>query len=298
MFRKLGPLLPKTSSLTMKERLNEVVRPVLSDNCLQRSDSKHFLRMTSVLIAKVNQSPSSRIGERLRGNRIGSTGLRASERKSASERVSEREGFQRFLRGFERFLEVFRDFERFSEIFRGFERFFRGFQRFLRGFQRSSQRPSQRQISSQRLSVLLPLIVLPLELSPKEDGCFSSPTPRRFRQSAVQSNRLFLFLDGWSLKLPFLAARTATKPLRLKRQIEFRVTPCVSACFCLFLSVSICFRLFLSNTCRKLRGTPQRALSKPEWRSDSLLFFLHSRVPETEMQRRRGGVSESKFLQL
>ena len=27
----------------------------------------------------------------------------------------------------------------------------------------------------------------------QEDGCFSSPTPRRFRQSAVQSNRLFYF---------------------------------------------------------------------------------------------------------
>ena len=109
-------------------------------------------------------------GESLRGNRIGATGLRASERKSASERaserVSEREGFRRFLRGFERFLEVFRGFERFSEFLRGFQSFLRGFQRFLRGFQRSSQRPSQRQISSQRLSVLLPLIVLPLELSP------------------------------------------------------------------------------------------------------------------------------------
>ena len=47
------------------------------------------------------------VGESLRGNRIGATGLRASERKSASERaserVSEREGFQRFLRGFQRF---------------------------------------------------------------------------------------------------------------------------------------------------------------------------------------------------
>ena len=61
-----------------------------------------------------------KIGESLRGNRIGATGLRASERKSASERVSEREGFQRFLRGFERFLEVFRGF---LEVFRGFERF-------------------------------------------------------------------------------------------------------------------------------------------------------------------------------
>ena len=53
---------------------------------------------------------SALVGESLRGNRIGATGLRASERKSASERVSEREGFQRFLRGLERF---FRGFERF-----------------------------------------------------------------------------------------------------------------------------------------------------------------------------------------
>ena len=28
----------------------------------------------------------------------------------------------------------------------------------------------------------------------QEDGCFSSSTPRRFRQSAVQSNRLFYFV--------------------------------------------------------------------------------------------------------
>ena len=73
------------------------------------------------------------------------------------------------MRGFERFLEVFRGFERFSEVFRGFQRCFRGFQRLFRGFQRSSQRPSQRQISSQRLSVLLPLIMLPLELSAKKE---------------------------------------------------------------------------------------------------------------------------------
>ena len=41
-----------------------------------------------------------RVGESSRGKRIGATGLRASERKSASKRVSERsserEGFQRF----------------------------------------------------------------------------------------------------------------------------------------------------------------------------------------------------------
>ena len=107
----------------------------------------------------VSETPNRR---EFKGNRIGATGLRASERKSASERVSEWEGFQRFLRGFERFLEVFRDFERFSEVFRGFERFFRGFQRFVRGFQRSSQRPSQRQISlSEALSPVAPNRVAP-----------------------------------------------------------------------------------------------------------------------------------------
>ena len=77
---------------------------------------------------------------------------------------------------------VFRDF---WEVFRGFQRFLRGFQSFLRGFQRSSQRPSQRQISSQRLSFLLPLIVLPLELSPIDvafTASFGSP-PRQPPQS-------------------------------------------------------------------------------------------------------------------
>ena len=138
------------------------------------------------------------VGESLRGNRAGATGLRASERKSASERVSERvserEGFQRFLRGFERFLEGFRGFERFSEVLRGFQSFLRGFQRFFRGFQRSSQRSSQRQISSQRLSVLLPLIVLPLELSPilafpgLMGGCVLYATgPRNHKRQALKS---------------------------------------------------------------------------------------------------------------
>ena len=59
----------------------------------------------------------------------------------------------------QRFLEVLRDF---SEVFRDFLEVFRG----------PLRDPSQRQISSQRLSVLLPLIVLPLELSPT-----SAPDP-------------------------------------------------------------------------------------------------------------------------
>ena len=78
----------KKSSLTMKEGLNEVVRPDLSDNCLQRSDSKYFQFLA------LDLCPDS---ERLTNARV------------------------------------------------------------------------------------------------QEDGCFSSPTPRRFRQSAVQSNRLFYF---------------------------------------------------------------------------------------------------------
>ena len=52
----------------------------------------------------------SYVGESLRGNTIGATGPRASERKSASERVSEREVFRVFFRGLERFLEVLRGF--------------------------------------------------------------------------------------------------------------------------------------------------------------------------------------------
>ena len=69
------------------------------------------------------EHPQKSFGESLRGNRIGATGLRASERKSASERVSEREGLERFLRGFESFSEVFRVF---LEVFRDFLEVFRG----------------------------------------------------------------------------------------------------------------------------------------------------------------------------
>ena len=57
------------------------------------------------------------------------------------------------MEGFQRFLEVCRGFLGFSEIF---QRFFGGpFRDPLRG-----------RFPSQRLSVLLPLIVLPVELSP------------------------------------------------------------------------------------------------------------------------------------
>ena len=92
------------------------------------------------------------------------------------------------MRGFGRFLEGFRGIERFSEVFRGFQSFLRGFQRFLRGFQRSSQRPSQRQISSQRLSVPLPLIVLPLELSPIFTAA-PTPAPLEGGRGMIVQNR-------------------------------------------------------------------------------------------------------------
>ena len=105
-----------------------------------------------------------------------------------SERGRFSEIFERFLRGFER---VFRGFERFSEVLRGF-------QRFLRGFQRSSQRPSQRQISSQRLSVLLPLIVLPLELSPR-GSTKNLPPPRS--SATAQHQHFKAFFDKRVLKM-------------------------------------------------------------------------------------------------
>ena len=101
----------------------------------------------------IYRSSQKLFGESLRGNRIGATGLRASERKSASERVSEREGFQRFLRGF-------------SEVLRGFERFLRGFQSFLRGFSEVlSETLSEADLLSEARSPVAPNRVA-LELSP------------------------------------------------------------------------------------------------------------------------------------
>ena len=66
--------------------------------------------------------------------------------RTATHACRSREG------GFSEAFRVFRGFQRFSEIFRGFQRFFRD--------------PLRGRFRSQRLSVLLPLIVLPLELSP------------------------------------------------------------------------------------------------------------------------------------
>ena len=59
------------------------------------------------------------------------------------------------LRG--RVSDVFTGFQRFSEVIRGFERFFRG----------PLRDPLRGRFPSQRLSVLLPLFLLPLNLSPK-----------------------------------------------------------------------------------------------------------------------------------
>ena len=79
--------------------------------------------------------------------------------KPASERlptrVSEREVLSVSLRGFERLLEVYK---RLSEVLRGFEWFSDIFESPLRD-------PLRVRFPSQRLSVLLPLFVLPLQLS-------------------------------------------------------------------------------------------------------------------------------------
>ena len=89
------------------------------------------------------------IGEEEGATGIGATGPRASERESASERVSERTSEREGFRGVLRFLEVLRCFQRFSEV-----------------FQKSLRDPLRGRFPSQRLSVLLPLFLLPLNLSP------------------------------------------------------------------------------------------------------------------------------------
>ena len=111
-------------------------------------------------------------------------------------------------------------------------------------------------------------------------------------RSTEQSFILFFLLGEFSLKRLLLAERTATKPLRVKRQIEFRAIPFVSVCFRLFPPVSVCFRLFPLNTSRKLRGTPQRSL--PRWERcspDAVLFCLPTWLPETETLRRNKSLS-------
>ena len=85
-----------------------------------------WVRQNGGIFAIANQ-----IGESLRGNTIGATGPRASERESASERVSERTSERDGFRAFQSFSEVlgqkvFRGFQRFSEVFRGFQRFSKG----------------------------------------------------------------------------------------------------------------------------------------------------------------------------
>ena len=99
---------------------------------------------------------------------IGATGPRASE--TISERVSEREGSQRFL-------EVFRCFQRFSEL---------AFQRFSEVFRGPLRDPLRGRFPSQKLSVLLPLIVLPLELSPNMPSC----APSRSLASSCSSTKV------------------------------------------------------------------------------------------------------------
>ena len=117
---------------------------------------------------------------------------------------------------------------------RGFQSFLRGFSEFFRGFQRSSQRPSQRQISSQRLSVLLPLIVLPLELSSRLIlDCWQtshSLLPARLRRCVVE----FLFgkisrtWDFWGVCGPAIATQIGAirsrESIRANRFAEKKIT--------------------------------------------------------------------------
>ena len=92
-----------------------------------------------------------------------------------SLRGSLRGGFSEF---FQSSFRGFRGLLRSSEVFRGgFQSLGRGFQCFFRGLLRN---PLRGRFPSQRLSVLLPLIVWPLELSPTRDAAqVSTRTPGR-----------------------------------------------------------------------------------------------------------------------
>ena len=99
---------------------------------------------------------AEKLGENSRGNTIGATGPRASDREICLR------GYLRgrVFRGFSDVSEVLRGFYRFSEVFRDFSEVFRG----------PLRDPLRGRFPSQRLSVLLPLIVLPLELPPRNFG--------------------------------------------------------------------------------------------------------------------------------
>ena len=114
-----------------------------------------------------------------------------------------------FFRGFQRFLEVLRGFqrflERFPEVFKDFSEVFRDFSGIFRGPLRD---PLRGRFPSQRLSVLLPLIVLPLNLSP-------TTIPEKERSRSLQKGPGEATLEGstppsrpwravWTLK-PLLA---------------------------------------------------------------------------------------------
>ena len=105
-------------------------------------------------------------GESLRGNTIGATGPRASEREICLWEGLLEGGLTSF---FQRLLEVFRGFkQRFWEVYRG-----------------PLRDPLRGRFPSQRLSVLSPLFVLPLELSPRDVCSKRSVLIMRFGLSKI-----------------------------------------------------------------------------------------------------------------
>ena len=96
-------------------------RTSIAQTSSRSNSSQHLVapsRAERTAIAAMFALCDSPESEKVQGaTRLGATGPRASERKSASERVSEREAF----RGFQRFSKVFRGLQRFlevSEVFR------------------------------------------------------------------------------------------------------------------------------------------------------------------------------------
>ena len=143
-------------------------------NCVMISERRVNLdpqngpRETRFWIRVLDSSRREFKGQQNRANRTqsfweGNLPVRGSLRGPLRGRVLR--GFSEVFRGFQRFSRFLEDFHRFSEILRGF-------QRFVRGFQRSSQRPSERQISlSEALSPASPYRVAPWTFSNLASRC-------------------------------------------------------------------------------------------------------------------------------
>ena len=79
----------------------------------------------------------------------------------------------------------------------------------------------------------------------------------------------------------------------MKYQIEFHVIPCLSASFCVFLSISVCFSLTIPGDDALHYRDPCPSRSSAV---QMHCCFSYSRVAETDIEKEQ--ISESRSLRL